>query len=123
MGGTIVLQILEGFWYYSMGEQNCGTQGKLSAILSGALFVLLAYKYIESDKEMSCKYKTLHLLGDCSFGIYFSHIAVMAVLNKIPHYTTVIIFPFNAIIAVAISCVCVLLGKKILGKYGKYVAV
>ena len=33
--GAILLQILEGYWYFSMGEHNCGTQLKLSAILSG----------------------------------------------------------------------------------------
>ena len=119
---SIILQILEGYGYYSITENICGTQLKLSAILSGVLFVLLAYKYVTSDHKTTYKYKILYLLGDCSFGIFFSHLAVMAVLNKIPFYKTAIVYPLNAIVAIAISCGLALLGRKILGKYSKWFA-
>ena len=120
--GAMALQILEGYLYYSTGKSNCGTQVKLSAILSGVLFVMIAYQYIESDRQMTYKCKILHVLGDCSFGIFYSHLAVMAVLDHIPYYSVVIIYPFNAIVTITISCLCVLLGRKILGRYGKYLA-
>lgn len=119
---SIVLQILEGFWYYSMGDNNCGTQVKLSAIFSGAIFVLLAYKYIESSRKMTYKFKILHLLGDCSFGIFFSHLAIMAELKMIPLYMTAVVYPFNAVVVTALSCVCVLLWRKIVGKFRKEMA-
>ncbi len=119
-GIAIVLQFLEGYWYFSMGDQNCGTQIKLSAILTGSLFMLLSYKYITYENAPSSKF--LKMLGDKSFGIYFSHLAVMSVLGKIPFYKTVVIYPFNAIITILVSLVCVIIGGRILGRFGKYLA-
>lgn len=118
--GSIVLQIMEGYWYYSMGESNCGTQLKLTAILSGVLFTLLAYRYLDSENAPAPK--LFHFLGDYSFGIFFAHLAVMIVLGHIPHYREYVIYPFNAIIAIAITLLCVVIGRKLLGKYAKYLA-
>ena len=118
--GSIVLQILEGYWQYSMGQLNCGTQLKLSSILSGVFFALLAYQYINSEKTPIPR--ILILLGNYSFGIYFAHLAVMAVLNLIPHYSNYAIFPFNAIATILLTCVCIYIGRKVLGKYAHYLA-
>ena len=118
--GSIVLQIAEGYWYLSMGEVNCGTQLKLSALLTGTLFVIIAHRVIISEKPL--KQNLLRLLGDCSFGIYFSHSAVMAVLAKLPYYSQYVRYPINAIIAVLLSLICVQIGQKFLGPYGKYLA-
>lgn len=103
-----------------MGEQNCGTQVKLSAILAGSLFALLAYKYITFEDAPSSRF--LKILGDKSFGIYFSHLAVMYVLRKILFNKTIVIYPFNAIVTIMVSLVCVLIGGKILGRFAKYLA-
>lgn len=118
--GAIVLQMLEGYWYYSMGESNCGTQVKLTSILAGSLFTLLAYRYLNTENTPAPKF--LHFLGDYSFGIFFSHLAVMSVLNHIPHYRDIVIYPFNAMVAIAITLICVVAGRKILGKNAKYLA-
>ena len=119
---SIALQMLEGYWYLSMGESNCGTQLKITSILSGTLFVLLAYMYINTSKEALAP-RILHVFGDYSFGIFFSHLAVMKVLKQIPFYKRVYYsFPINAIIAFLLSLMCVILGRKALGKYGKYLA-
>lgn len=118
--GAIILQVLEGYWYLSLGEKNCGTQGKLTVILAGTFFMLLAYKYIISEHVATNK--LLKLLGDRSFGIYFSHLAVMSVLSKVPYYKTFAIYPINAIITTFVSLICVIIGGKILGKYAKYLA-
>lgn len=117
---SIVLQIIEGYWYFSMGVTNCGTQIKLSSILSGSLFAMLAFRFINSEKKSYIR--ILHILGDCSFGIYFSHIAIMFVLSKIPYYGQFIVFPLNAVIAILASFIFVIIGKKVLGKYSKYLA-
>ena len=120
LSGAIILQIIEGYWYFSMGNQNCGTQLKLSSLLSGVLFVLLAHVYLYSEKETSSRF--LYILGEKSFGIYFSHLALMTFLNYIPYYKQYIIYPFNAILT---TCLCLLLvqvGNKTLGKKAKYLA-
>lgn len=118
--GAIILQMAEGYWYLSMGELNYGTQSKLSSILAGCLSTMIAYKFINSEKTFNMKF--LRLLGDCSFGIYFSHLAIMFVIEKIPHYTEYVRFPINAVFCILLSMICVIIGKKILGPYGKYLA-
>ena len=119
---SIILQIGEGYLLFSMGEINCGTQLKLTAILSGMLFTMLAYKYI-IDYKFTYNIKILKVLGDASFGIYFSHLAVMAMLHHFPYYSQYIGFPLNVLMTIVITLFCVKLGKKVFGKYAKYMAI
>lgn len=117
---SIVLQIGEGYRYLCLGEANCGTQLKLSSIISGALFAIMAYQFIYSSRE--CRSVVLKKLGDISFGIYFSHIAVMSVLGILPFYKRLAPYPVNAIIVIIVTSLCVYPGQKVLGKYAKYLA-
>lgn len=115
---SILFQFAEGFYYYSLGFNNSGTQLKITTVLSGVLFALMAYNYITRGKSKNVK--LLELLGDHSFGIYFSHLAVMAAIQYIPGYTKYAAYPLNAVIAVVFTAVFVILGKSVLGKYSKY---
>ncbi len=117
---TILAQFLEGYYYYSLGEVNCGSQLKISTLFSGAIFALLGYNYINSEKLRN--YKSLHVLGDYSFGIYFSHLAVMSVFSFVPYYSKYVIYPFNAIFTIIVSLVLCYIGKKILKKYSWLIA-
>ena len=117
---SIFVQLLEGYVYYSTGVSNCGTQLKLSAILSGTSFCMLAYKYIQSDSSKTIP--LLKTLGDYSFGIYFSHLAIKKLLSLIPGYTHYIVYPFSAIILIMVSLAFAILGHKILGRFAKYIA-
>lgn len=117
---SILLQIIEGGVYFSMGVFNCGTQLKLTAILSGVLFSMIAFKLIESGKQLNIK--SFKILGDYSFGIYFVHVAIMNILESIPGYISIIVYPLNAIMTIIGSLMCVSIGHKILGKYGKFLA-
>ena len=117
---SIALQILEGYWYISMGDSNCGTQVKLTAVLSGVLISLLAYQYLNSENTPTLK--LLHNLGDISFGVFFSHLAVQSALGQVSHYRKYIIYPFNAIVVIAITAICVVVGRKVFGKNSKYLA-
>jgi len=117
---SIFLQIAEGYFCYTLGFEQCGSQLKMTAILSGALFALMAYGYI--IRGTMKKAKGLKLLGDNSFGIYFSHIAVMKVLEHFSIYTRYVPYPATAVVAVLFTTLCVLAGKRILGKRSKYLA-
>lgn len=117
---SIAIQMLEGYAYLSMGDNNCGTQVKLSSVLTGVLFALMAYNFIVSEKSHNMK--LLKILGDNSFGIYFSHLAVQTVISHIPLYTEYVIYPINAIVVIFVTTICVWCGKKVLGKYSKYLA-
>ena len=117
---SVLIQMLEGYWYYSMGISNCGTQMKLSAVLSGLLFCILAFKYIETDSLKA--FTPLVALGNNSFGIYFSHLFIKKLLSVIPGYSKFDIFPFNAVVLITLSLVIVVIGHIILGKFAKYFA-
>lgn len=117
---SVILQVLEGYEYLSLKESNCGTQLKLTAILTGVIFNLILYRFISSDRVL--KIDWLYKLGNYSFGIYFSHLAIMTVLNHIPYYSKFVRFPVNVLVTLLISSFCVWLGKKILGRKSKYIA-
>lgn len=102
-----------------MNDMNCGTQLKLSAFLTNILILFLAYNFICSDKTI--KMKLLYRIGNFSFGIYFSHLAIMQVLRILPFYLQ-IYFPFNGLIVIIVSYIFVYLGKKVLKEYAKYFA-
>ncbi len=117
---SLVLQILEGYWYYSMGEENCGTILKITAVLSCVLFSFLIYWYLGTESAPAPK--IFHFLGGYSFGIFFAHLAVMAILKHVPYYIEYVIFPLNAVVTIASTLLCVVIGRKLLGKYAKYLA-
>lgn len=119
LAASVLLQVAEGYWQYSKGIVNCGTQLKISSIFTGVCFVILAYQFINSKKEYNNK--IMMSLGNNSFGIYFSHIAVMAVLSIIPFYDNVV-YPLNAVIVIVVNMAFIYIGKKVLGKYSKYLA-
>ena len=119
-GLSILFQIGEGYLYLYLGQANCGTQIKLSSIISGALFSIIAFRFIYSNRECHCI--VLKKIGDISFGIYFSHIAVMTMLGIFPFYKQLTPYPINAIIVIIATSLCVCVGKNILGKYAKYFA-
>lgn len=110
---SIVLQMAEGYGWLLLGEENCGTQIKLSTFLTSTLFLLMCYCYIINDR-IAIKSDILVLLGDYSFGIYLSHIFVMGILSHIPLYTK-LPFVVNSFIVLATSLMLVYLGKKICG--------
>lgn len=111
-GLSIILQMGEGYIFLLLGDANCGTQAKLTAFLTSAIFILLVYEFLNNNIDIKCKFLTV--LGDCSFGIYLSHIMIMKVLSFIPYYTS-IPYIVNSLIVLVLSLVFVLSGRKLLG--------
>lgn len=116
---SVVLQVVEGYLYLKAGAENYGTQLKITAIFTGIIVVIISYRFIVSNKLV--KSRILKMLGDNSFGIFFSHLAIMSVLNHLPYYSECV-YPVNAMIVVLSSLICVVFGHKILKKYGRYLA-
>jgi surface polysaccharide O-acyltransferase-like enzyme len=115
---SIGLQMLEGYAFSRLGSDNPGTQMKLSALLSGTLFCLLAFRFAFSGNAVKSWMMPLKLLGDRSFGIYFCHILVMWVLARIPGNAG---FAILAETVVA-SYLFVWSVARFVPKYGKYLA-
>ena len=117
---SLMPQMLEGYWYLSMGTANCGTQLKLSAILSGSLFCIMAFRYVASG--VSGRPALLVTLGNGSFGIYFSHLFINKLLSAIPGYEEHVFYPLSAVMLVAVSWAVVTAGHRLLGRFAKYIA-
>lgn len=117
---SIPLQMLEGYWRLSIGDANSGTQMKLTAILTGSIFVILAYRFVNSEKEYN--FRILQFIGNHSFGIFFSHPAVKYFFNLIPFFLNYANFPLNTVIILAADILLIIVFKKILGKCSRYLA-
>lgn len=114
---SLAVQMAEGYWWYSMGSGNSGSQMKLSTVLTGAIFVILAYRFVYSERELRCI--PLEFLGDISFGIYFSHVAVIWIFQRIPFYSR-FFFPLKALAVLLLDVILVVIAKKLFGNLGKY---
>ena len=110
---SLLLQMAEGYGWLSLGEANCGTQTKLTAILSSCIFLLIIHNLLK-NKNISIKSEFLTKIGDYSFGIYLCHILLMIFLYKIPYYK-LIPYPLNSAIIILISLGGCIFGYKILG--------
>ena len=116
----LIWQVGEGYWYYELGHGDFAGQLKLSAVFVGLIVCVFAYRFVFAD--LMIKNKVLKLIGDNSFGIYFSHMAIMYGLQEVPYIKEIMVFPVNGVIVVFASLALVLIGGKALGKYARYIA-
>lgn len=118
---SIVLQEIEGYIWYFWGSYDLATtQLKLSAVLTTSLLCVMVFANVKSapslDKRESFVERGMVLFGNCSFGIYMSHMIIIKIMEKMP-IAAVRVFPVHTLLVLAMSVVAVMLGKKILGKY------
>lgn len=119
---SLTLSILEGSLWFKFGNYDMATtQLRFTSMLTSLSTMLLSYKYLTGQIKpvLSCKItafisRVLVCIGDCSFGIYLSHILIMRLWNTF--IVTNLPFPLHSILIIAISTCCVLIGKKILTK-------
>lgn len=118
---VIILSLCEGFYWYKI-ENNLDmatTQIRLTSIATSIFACLVAYKYIVDDKiKLNDKFtKILALIGDRSFGIFFVHIAILRLIDKITYIFfngMVLFFPLRTIIIIFLSFIVVYIGHKIM---------
>ena len=103
----------EGYGWYLLGQTNCGTQSKITTLVTSMVLLLIVYTYI-NNKKYKGDNKLLVKIGDYSFAIYLAHILVIRLLRKIPIWSYVP-FVFNTAIVLGITLVCAMIGHKICG--------
>ena len=96
-------------------EKNCGTQVKLSCIITSTIFLLMSYFYISDDK-IQLKSKALLTLGEYSFGIYLSHILVIRLFYHFAAWYPKLPFLINSSVIILASLALVYSGRLICGK-------
>lgn len=112
---SVLLQIGEGYVWCMCGMVGCGSQLKLTAILSSSIFMLIIYNILENDNyKMQCR--TMEIIGDFSFGIYLSHMMILTTIDEFSFYKDVP-YPMSSLIvlifSLAFCCLCTLIiGKK-----------
>lgn len=112
---SIILQMTEGYGWLMLGETNCGTQLKLTSLLTNSLFLLIAYTILRNER-LNIKSRFLRLLGDYSFGIYLCHIIVIKILNAYVPIYQYIPYPITSAFVVLLSFCCCYMGNKVCGE-------
>lgn len=92
--------MLEGSLWMENGDGQV-SQVMLSSLLSSSLFILLSYKYITKCTE---RRQWIEKIGDCSFGIYLSH---MLVIKLVGSYMNEYHLIFRSIFVIVISFIAV----------------
>ena len=110
---SLLIQMVEGYAWFLMGDVNCGSQLKLSSLISSILFILIVYRYLKDNKYHA--YRIFLGIGDASFGIYLSHMMFIIVLSHISLYNR-LPFILNSALILLSSYVCVLIGRKVCGE-------
>ena len=115
---SILLQIFEGYVWYLLGQNNCGSQLKMTSLLSSSLFMLMIYTILkEKSIKVDCAY--LRMLGDYSFGVFLCHYMFRNIFKAFNFYEKMI-FPFNSFTILFVSLLfCCIVHKAIGDKYGK----
>lgn len=98
---ALILEAEEGYGLLRIGEVDCGTQLKLTSLLSSSIFLLIVYTILDNP-SINIKSRVLRSIGDLSFGIYLCHIMIMLLLERVSFYN-VLPFPLTSVIVVLIS--------------------
>lgn len=103
---SIVLQMAETYLFLNLGSENCGSQLKLSSLLTSSLCLLIAYTILKR-KGSGLNNGFLVMIGDYSFGIYLCHMLIKHALYYFVPFFRDIPFPVSSAIVVVLSfCFC-----------------
>ena len=97
---TLLLQMVEGYLWFTVDPAGCGSQLKLTSILSSSIFMLIIYSVLSSNHGTKCR--LLSTIGDYSFGIYLVHMMILKELEPMALYSA-IPYPVTSLIILIIS--------------------
>lgn len=97
---TLLLQMGEGYLWFTEDPAGCGSQLKLTSILSSSIFMLIIYSVLSSNHGTKCR--LLSTIGDYSFGIYLVHMMILKALEPMTLYSA-IPYPVTSLIILIIS--------------------
>ncbi len=116
---TILLSEIEGIIWYVLDNYNMAiTQLRFTSMIASVVAILIAYLYIKDDKikiRENKMFNIMVIIGDCSFGIYLTHILIIYLLNMVPG-VNLLFFPMLSLITLIISTLFVLIPHKYLSK-------
>ena len=117
---------VKNFWkltYYLLGDKGAGSQMKLTAVLTGCIFCIIIFYFIKNKAAPMYRLtKIIEQIGNCSFGIFFNHIAVFRFVQAILAFDIRTLFPINALFIIILSFLLVRIIQVLLGPYSKFLA-
>ena len=111
---SLLLQMAEGYLWYKTDPAGCGSQLKLTSILSSSIFIMLMYSVL-LNRNQQPKSRLLCMIGDYSFGIYLVHMMFLKLLETFDFYI-LIPYPINSIVVLAISFIFCYTCSTVFGK-------
>ena len=99
----------------------CGSQLKLTSILSSTIFMLIIYCVLERRASRGNrgsnepKSRLLCSIGDYSFGIYLVHMIFLKGLEPLVFYSA-IPYPITSVIVLSVSLIFCYISSAVLGK-------
>ena len=111
---SLLLQMAEGYLWFTVDPAGCGSQLKLSSILSSTLFMLIIYCVLNRGSN-DPKRRLLCTIGDYSFGIYLVHMMILKAMEPLDFYS-VIPYPITSLIVLSVSFIFCYISSAVLGK-------
>ena len=118
---SLLLQMAEGYLWFTVDPAGCGSQLKLSSILSSTIFMLIIYCVLErrtprgNRGSHEPKSRLLCSIGDYSFGIYLVHMMFLNGLQHLEFYSA-IPYPITSLIVLSVSFIFCYISSAVLGK-------
>ena len=110
---SLLLQMGEGYLWFTVDPAGCGSQLKLTSILSSSIFMLILYNVLSSNHGTKCR--LLSTIGDYSFGIYLVHMMILKTLEPMTLYSA-IPYPVTSLIILIISFIFCYVCTAVIGK-------
>lgn len=98
---SILLQMGEGYIWSLYDPVHCGSQLKLSSLLTSSIFMLIIYTLLH-HRKFNPQCRIMGMIGDSSFGIYLSHIMFIDALGYLPAYAS-LPYPLNSLAVLLLS--------------------
>ena len=111
---SLLLQMAEGYLWFTVDPAGCGSQLKLSSILSSTIFMLIIYCVLNRGSN-DPKRRLLCTIGDYSFGIYLVHMMILKAMEPLDFYS-VIPYPITSLIVLSVSFIFCYISSAVLGK-------
>ena len=111
---SLLLQMAEGYLWFTVDPAGCGSQLKLSSILSSSIFMLIIYCVLNRGSNEP-KRRLLYTIGDYSFGIYLVHMMILKAMEPLDFYS-VIPYPITSLIVLSVSFIFCYISSAVLGK-------
>ena len=111
---SLLLQMAEGYLWFTVDPAGCGSQLKLSSILSSTIFMLIIYCVLNRGSHEP-KSRLLCSIGDYSFGIYLVHMIFLNGLQHLEFYSA-IPYPITSLIVLSVSFIFCYISSAVLGK-------